>query len=115
MDNFQIAQEKLLKVKEAAAQAGIEAIHTLQETAQRIGMKVSMNAPVIIVPEMSTSLNTLLLDLGHLAVDNSFLLAGKYSSNGVPAVLEQMKIVLTSFKLSRFANLILLIILRKSP
>nr|KAG5695914.1 hypothetical protein BaRGS_017352 [Batillaria attramentaria] len=100
-DNFQAAKDKMAEASQVAAQAGMEAAKSLQETAARLGLHVQMKAPVIIVPQNSASLNTILLDLGQLSVTNAFRLAGKSSASGVPAVLEEMKIVLTSLKLSR--------------
>ena len=104
VDNFQMAKEKMQQAGQAAAQAGYEAVQSLQETATRLGLKVQMKAPVIVVPEKSTSLNSLMLDLGQLTVSNVFQLAGGKSSSGVPAVLENMKVVLTSLKLSRWVE-----------
>ena len=104
VDNFQMAKEKMQQAGQAAAQAGYEAVQSLQETATRLGLKVHMKAPVIVVPEKSTSLNSLMLDLGQLTVSNVFQLAGGQSSSGVPAVLENMKVVLTSLKLSRWVE-----------
>ena len=101
MDNFQAAKDKMQEAGQAAAQAGYEAVQSLQETAARLGLDVQMKAPVIILPEKSTSLNSLMLDLGQLTVSNVFRLAGGRSSSGVPAILEDMKVVLTSLKLSR--------------
>ena len=76
VDNFQMAKEKMQQAGQAAAQAGYEAVQSLQETATRLGLKVQMKAPVIVVPEKSTSLNSLMLDLGQLTVSNVFQLAG---------------------------------------
>ena len=104
VDNFQMAKEKMQQAGQAAAQAGFEAVQSLQETATRLGLKVQMKAPVIVMPEKSTSLNSLMLDLGQLTVSNVFQLAGGRSSSGVPAVLENMKVVLTSLKLSRWVE-----------
>lgn len=101
VDNFQVAKDKITEAGQVAAQAGMEAVQSLQETATRLGLQVQMKAPVIIIPQNSTSLNTMLVDLGHLSVTNKFHLAGKSSPSGVPAVLEEMRIVLTSTKLSR--------------
>ncbi|XP_025082320.1 vacuolar protein sorting-associated protein 13A-like isoform X2 [Pomacea canaliculata] len=101
MDNFQAAKDQMQKAGQVAAQVGMDTVQSLQETATRLLLKVNMKAPVIVVPQNSTSSNTLMLDFGQLSITNSFKLAGKLSPNNVPAILEEMNIVLTSLKLSR--------------
>lgn len=102
MDNFQAAKDQMQKAGQVAAQVGMDTVQSLQETATRLLLKVNMKAPVIVVPQNSTSSNTLMLDFGQLSITNSFKLAGKLSPNNVPAILEEMNIVLTSLKLSRY-------------
>lgn len=78
-----------------------EVAQKLQETAPRIGLNIQLKAPLIIVPQGSKSNNALMADFGNLEIKNSFHLAGKAAPSGVPAVLDKMKIVLKSLKLSR--------------
>ena len=86
---------------DAVAEYSAEAAKNLQETASRVALDIKLKAPVIIVPQRSTSNNVLMADLGNLDIGNAFHLAGKTSPSGVPAVLDKMKIVLTALKLSR--------------
>ncbi|XP_067654011.1 intermembrane lipid transfer protein VPS13A-like isoform X3 [Haliotis asinina] len=101
LDNFQAAKAKIAEAGEAMAEYSAEAVQSLQETASRIGLNIAMKAPLIIVPQKSTSNSVLMADLGNLEISNSFHLAGKSSPNNVPAVLDKMNIVLNSLKLSR--------------
>ncbi|ESO95114.1 hypothetical protein LOTGIDRAFT_160876 [Lottia gigantea] len=101
LDNFQIAKERVQEAGEVMAEYSKEVAASLQERAPRVGMNINMKAPLIIVPQKSTSNNLLMMDLGNLAINNKFHLAGQVSTNGVPAVLDKMKIVLKELKLSR--------------
>ena len=58
-------------------------------------------APYIIVPQSSKSKNALVVDLGLLQLSNKCVLAGATNAQGVPAVLDQMKVELTSLQVSR--------------
>ena len=60
-----------------------------------------MNAPIVFMPQCSTSYNVLMVDLGHLAVKNLFEKPGQRSSSGIPAVLEKMNVTLTAVKITR--------------
>ncbi|KAK6178554.1 hypothetical protein SNE40_013319 [Patella caerulea] len=101
LDNFQAAKARIQEAGEAVAEYSKEVAATLQEKAPRVGMNIKMKAPLIIVPQKSTSNNLLMMDLGDLTIGNNFNLAGQKSSSGVPAVLDKMKIVLNEVKLSR--------------
>lgn len=61
-----------------------------------------LQAPYIIVPQSSKSKNALVVDLGLLQLSNKCELAGASNAQGVPAVLDQMKIALTSLQVSRY-------------
>lgn len=78
-----------------------DAVQNMQETASRLSLSVDMNAPIIFMPQSSTSFNILMVDLGHLSVKNSFEKPGQRSANGVPAVLDKMNVTLTDLKVSR--------------
>jgi len=78
-----------------------DAVQNLQETASRISLQVVMNAPIVFMPQCSTSYNVLMVDLGHLAVKNLFEKPGQRSSSGIPAVLEKMNVTLTAVKITR--------------
>ncbi|KAK7482167.1 hypothetical protein BaRGS_00026632, partial [Batillaria attramentaria] len=98
---FQTPKNQKASGCQGAAQSGVGTVHPLQETAARVGLHVQVKAPVIVLPQNWISLNTLILDLGQMSVTSAFRLAGKVSSNKIPAVLQDIKIVLTSLRLSR--------------
>nr|KAG5695911.1 hypothetical protein BaRGS_017349 [Batillaria attramentaria] len=98
---FQTSKNQKASGCQGAAQSGVGTVHPVQETAARVGLHVQVKAPVIVLPQNWISLNTLILDLGQLSVTSAFRLAGKVSSNKIPAVLQDIKIVLTSLRLSR--------------
>lgn len=75
------------------------AMAQLAEKSPRVSIKVSMSAPVILVPQRSDSLNVLMVDFGHLDVSNSF--SPVKTDAKIPAVLDAMKIDLKSLKVAR--------------
>lgn len=75
------------------------AMAQLAEKSPRVSIKVSMSAPVILVPQRSDSLNVLMVDFGHLDVSNSF--SPVKTDAKIPAVLDSMKIDLKSLKVAR--------------
>lgn len=60
----------------------------------------SFQAPVIVVPQSSSSDWALVADLGTLSVKND-LEMGPKNQRGAPAVLDVMKLKLDDFKFSR--------------
>ncbi|XP_053387649.1 intermembrane lipid transfer protein VPS13A-like isoform X4 [Mercenaria mercenaria] len=101
LDNFQEAQKKIKEAGETLAEYSQDAVQNLQETASRLSLSVDMRAPIIYMPQNSTSYNILMVDLGHLSVKNAFEKPGQRSANGVPAVLDKMNVTLTDLKVSR--------------
>ena len=101
LSNFEAAKEKAIETADAVAESAKAAAVKLQEKSPRVSIKVNMSAPIITVPRMSTSNEVLLVDFGKLQIGNKFTLAGKTSSSGVPAVLDNMSIDLTDLKILR--------------
>ncbi len=56
---------------------------------------------MIVVPQSSKSNNALVVDLGQLLLSNKCELAGTKNKDGIPAVLDSMKIELTDLKIVR--------------
>lgn len=67
----------------------------------RLLMDVNLKAPVIVVPESSTSYNALVADLGLIRVQNEFKLVSSDESS-LPPVIDNMDVQLTHLKLSRY-------------
>ncbi|KAI4789321.1 hypothetical protein KUCAC02_035316, partial [Chaenocephalus aceratus] len=100
-NNFQTAKAAL---SAATAQAAAQAALSVKDFAQksfRLSMDIKLKAPLIIVPQNSSSQHALVMDLGLITVGNSFSLM---PADGcpLPAVLEKMEVQLTQpIKLSR--------------
>lgn len=75
------------------------AIKKLAKKSPHVEIDVSLDAPVIFVPERSDSSNVLMLDFGHIDIKNSFSL--DQGSADISAVLDTMRINLTSTKIAR--------------
>ncbi|XP_033932724.2 intermembrane lipid transfer protein VPS13C-like, partial [Pseudochaenichthys georgianus] len=100
VDHFQTAKAAL---SAATAQAAAQAALSVKDFAQksfRLSMDIKLKAPLIIVPQNSSSQHALVMDLGLITVGNSFSLM---PADGcpLPAVLEKMEVQLTQLKLSR--------------
>ena len=67
-------------------------------------MKVSIQAPEVIIPVSSTSRAALVANLGHLSVSNTFNLAhdGKDPEGSDTVVIDNIVVELSSVKLSRY-------------
>ena len=67
-------------------------------------MKVSIQAPEVIIPVSSTSRDALVANLGHLNVSNTFNLAhdGKDPEGSDTVVIDNIVVELSSVKLSRY-------------
>lgn len=100
LNQFQAAKDKISEAGEKMAELSKETVANLQETASRIALCIKMKAPLILVPQNSKSLNILLVDLGKLDISNSFHSVGPAANNKI-AVIDKMKIQLTSLKMSR--------------
>ena len=101
MDNFSTAKDKIAEAGSAAAETAAAAAQDLSQRASRIALDIRLKAPVIIVPQNSRSNNALLVDLGLITVRNSFHTANKYSKEGLPSVIDQMRVELSAMKVSR--------------
>jgi len=64
---------------------------------------VSIQAPLIVIPVSSNSLDALVANLGHLSVSNTFNLAhdGEDPSGSDVVVVDSMVVELSSVQLSR--------------
>lgn len=69
--------------------------------ATKISLNVDLRAPDIIVPVDSSSFHALEVDLGHLAILNSFIVLEIKNENGHAAVIDEMKLKLTNMKIQR--------------
>nr|XP_015199112.1 PREDICTED: vacuolar protein sorting-associated protein 13C isoform X6 [Lepisosteus oculatus] len=100
VDNFQTAKEALSAATAQAAEKAASSVRDLAQKSFRLLMDIRLKAPVIIIPQSSTSQNALEVDLGLITVQNKFCLL---SAEGypLPAVIDHMDMQLTQMKLSR--------------
>uniref|UniRef100_A0A3P9AA40 Vacuolar protein sorting 13 homolog C n=1 Tax=Esox lucius TaxID=8010 RepID=A0A3P9AA40_ESOLU len=100
VDNFQTAKEAVSAATAQAAERAASSVRDFAQKSFRLSMDIRLKAPLIIIPQSSTSHNALVVDLGLITVGNSFSLV---TAPGfpLPAVLEEMHVNLTQLKLSR--------------
>ncbi|XP_041840973.1 LOW QUALITY PROTEIN: vacuolar protein sorting-associated protein 13C-like [Melanotaenia boesemani] len=100
VDNFQTAKEALSAATAQAAEKAASSVRNFAQRSFRLAMDIKLKAPLIIIPQSSTSHNAVVVDLGLITVENGFSLM---SAEGflLPAVVEKMDVKLTQLKLSR--------------
>ncbi|XP_062417922.1 intermembrane lipid transfer protein VPS13C isoform X2 [Pungitius pungitius] len=100
VDNFQTAKEALSAATAQAAEKAASSVRGFAQKSFRLSMDVRLKAPLIVVPQSSTSHNAVVVDLGLITVGNSFSLL-PVEGFSLPAVVEKMDVQLTQLKLSR--------------
>ncbi|XP_049911811.1 intermembrane lipid transfer protein VPS13C-like, partial [Epinephelus moara] len=100
IDNFQTAKEALSAATAQAAEKAASSVRGFAQKSFRLSMDIKLKAPLIIVPQSSTSENAVMVDLGLITVGNSFSLLPAEGFS-LPAVMEKMDVRLTQLKLSR--------------
>ena len=88
-----------------------------EKSSSRIKLSVDIEAPVVLLPLSAASHASFVLDLGRLRVENDFILASSLisrelagksnflSSCGNPAIVDRMKISLSSLQLGKVDDL----------
>ncbi|KAM6980546.1 intermembrane lipid transfer protein VPS13C [Aplochiton taeniatus] len=100
VDNFQTAKEALSAATAQAAEKAASSVRDFAQKSFRLSMDIKLKAPLIIIPQSSTSNNAFVVDLGLITVENRFsLMPGE--GYPLPAVVEKMDVKLTQLKLSR--------------
>uniref|UniRef100_A0A8C3CZT0 Vacuolar protein sorting 13 homolog C n=1 Tax=Cairina moschata TaxID=8855 RepID=A0A8C3CZT0_CAIMO len=100
LNNFQTAQDALNAVTVQAAEMAASSMKDFAKKSFRLLMDINLKAPVIVIPESSTSCNALIADLGLIRVQNEFKLVSSDESS-LPPVIDNMDVQLTHLKLSR--------------
>ncbi|XP_026298323.1 vacuolar protein sorting-associated protein 13 isoform X3 [Apis mellifera] len=101
LNNFQAAQQAIKEASAAAAEAAKINIKDARKSATRIGLAIKIKAPVIYVPMHSTSDHCLTLDMGNLTICNIFKKLEITNEVGDFPIIDEMRIELQNFKLSR--------------
>lgn len=100
LDHFQTAQERIKEASRAAAEAAKQNVVNAYEKATKIKMNVKIQAPIILVPVHSKSLEAIVIDLGNLKITNLIKNLDVKSDHG-PALIDEMKVELSDVKLSK--------------
>uniref|UniRef100_A0A4W6CNZ5 Vacuolar protein sorting 13 homolog C n=1 Tax=Lates calcarifer TaxID=8187 RepID=A0A4W6CNZ5_LATCA len=100
VDNFQTAKAALSAATAQAAEKAASSVRDFAQKSFRLSMDIKLKAPLIIIPQSSTSHNAVVMDLGLITVGNSFSLL-PVEGFSLPAVVEKMDVKLTQLKLSR--------------
>ncbi|CAJ1068435.1 vacuolar protein sorting-associated protein 13A isoform X2 [Xyrichtys novacula] len=101
INNFQEAKEALAEVTVQAAEKAASGVKELAERSTRISLNVHFNAPVIFLPQSSSSSNVIVADLGLLSVKNCFEKQPCKSNTKIPPVVDKMAVKLTDLKMYR--------------
>ncbi|XP_051924393.1 vacuolar protein sorting-associated protein 13A isoform X1 [Hippocampus zosterae] len=102
INNFQEAKEAVAEVtQQAAEKAASGVVKELSERSTRVSLNVHFKAPVIFVPQSSSSPNVLVADLGFLSVKNHFAKQPSKSYRKIPPVVDIMEVKLTDLKMYR--------------
>uniref|UniRef100_A0A3Q1GUY5 Vacuolar protein sorting 13 homolog A n=1 Tax=Acanthochromis polyacanthus TaxID=80966 RepID=A0A3Q1GUY5_9TELE len=101
INNFQEAKEALAEVTVQAAEKAASGVKELAERSTRIALNVHFNAPVIFLPQSSSSSNIIVADLGLLSVKNHFAKQPFKSDAKIPPVVDIMTVRLTDLKMYR--------------
>ncbi|XP_063754200.1 vacuolar protein sorting-associated protein 13A isoform X1 [Eleginops maclovinus] len=101
INNFQEAKEALAEVTVQAREKAASGVKELAERSTRIALNVHFNAPVIFLPQSSSSSNVIVADLGLLSVKNRFAKQPSKSDAKIPPVVDIMTVRLTDLKMYR--------------
>ncbi|XP_068616831.1 intermembrane lipid transfer protein VPS13A [Brachionichthys hirsutus] len=101
INNFQEAKEALAEVTVQAAEKAASGVKELAERSTRIALNVHFNAPVIFLPQSSSSSNVVVADLGLLSAMNCFAKQPFKSDAKIPPVVDIMTVKLTDLKMYR--------------
>uniref|UniRef100_A0A673CJN2 Vacuolar protein sorting 13 homolog A n=1 Tax=Sphaeramia orbicularis TaxID=375764 RepID=A0A673CJN2_9TELE len=101
INNFQEAKEALAEVTVQAAEKAASGVKELAERSTRISLNVHFNAPIILLPQSSSSTNVIVADLGLLSVKNRFAKQPFKIDVKIPPVVDIMTVKLTDLKMYR--------------
>lgn len=90
-----------MEVTAQAAEKAATGVKELAERSSRIALNVHFNAPVIFLPQSSSSSNVIVADLGLLSVKNRFAKQPYKRVVKIPPVVDIMTVRLTNLKMYR--------------
>ncbi|XP_045765599.1 vacuolar protein sorting-associated protein 13 isoform X2 [Maniola jurtina] len=98
LNNFQTAQAAIIEASSQAADAARANVQNAYQNSTKLSLRVRLAAPIIIVPENSSSLTAMLLDLGRMNLSNKFVdvpaidVDNKVTVDELTLELEDMKV-----------------------
>lgn len=98
-----MAKEALSTATAQAAEKAASSVRGYAQKSFRLFLDVRLKAPLIIIPQSSTSHHALVIDLGLITVGNGFSVL-PIAGCPLPAVMDSMDMQLTELKLSRSAK-----------
>ncbi|XP_059046157.1 intermembrane lipid transfer protein Vps13 isoform X1 [Achroia grisella] len=104
LNNFQSAQQAIIEASSQAADAARANVANAYQNSTKVLLKVRLDAPIIVVPENSTSLNAMLVDLGRMNLNNKFIdlpvadVSNKVTVDELTLDLEDMKVSCVQLK-----------------
>uniref|UniRef100_A0A8C9VTT4 Vacuolar protein sorting 13 homolog A n=1 Tax=Scleropages formosus TaxID=113540 RepID=A0A8C9VTT4_SCLFO len=101
INNFQTAKEALAEVTVQAAEKAATGVMELAERSTRISLDVDIKAPVVFVPQSSTSRNVIVADFGLVTVKNHFYMVSSKTHKKIPPVIDVITVGLSDLKMYR--------------
>uniref|UniRef100_A0A8C7Q7C0 Vacuolar protein sorting 13 homolog A n=1 Tax=Oncorhynchus mykiss TaxID=8022 RepID=A0A8C7Q7C0_ONCMY len=101
INNFQAAKEALAEVTVQAAEKAATGVMELAERSVRISLDVDFKAPLVFLPQSSSSTNVTVADLGMVTVKNCFALVDSQTHVKIPPIIDTMTVVLSDLKMYR--------------
>lgn len=99
--SFQTARAAVSAATVQAAEKAASSVRHLAQRSFRLSLDINLKAPLLIVPQSSSSQQALVMDLGLITVANSFsLLPG--GEDHLPALVDHLDIQLSQLKVSRW-------------
>ncbi|XP_075067122.1 intermembrane lipid transfer protein VPS13A isoform X2 [Mixophyes fleayi] len=101
VNNFQAAKEALTEATVLAAEKAASGVKELAQRSFRLALDINIKAPVVIVPQSSTSTNVLVADLGLINIKNQFSIVTSKPCSNLPPVIDCITVTLSDLKLYR--------------
>ncbi|CAG9559724.1 unnamed protein product [Danaus chrysippus] len=98
LNNFQAAQAAIIEASSQAAESARANVATAYQNSTKLSLRVRLAAPLLVLPENSTSPRALLLDLGRMTLNNKFVdlhvedVSNKVIVDELTLELEDMKV-----------------------
>ncbi|XP_073399904.1 intermembrane lipid transfer protein VPS13A [Dendrobates tinctorius] len=101
INNFQAAKKALAEATVHAAEKAASGVKEMTQHSFRLALDINIKAPVVIVPQSSTSRNVLVADLGLINIKNRFSIITPKLRSNLPPVIDCMMVKLSDLKLYR--------------